>query len=53
MKLIKSTPINEVIKDADVIISFTQLKYHEEATVTAAIKNIGYGLPSCKYSWIP
>ena len=37
-EIIKSTPINEVIKDADVIISFTQLKYHEEATVTAALK---------------
>ena len=44
-EIIKSTPINEVIKDADVIISFTQLKYHEEATVTAAIKYIAMGYP--------
>lgn len=36
---------DKVIKEADVIISFTQLKYHEEATVTASIKNIAMGYP--------
>lgn len=43
--IIKSTPINNVIKNADVIISFTQLKQHEEATITASIKNIAMGWP--------
>lgn len=43
--IIKSTPINKVINEADVIISFTQLKHHEEATVTASIKNIAMGWP--------
>ncbi len=33
-------------KTPDVIISFTQLKQHEEATVTASIKNIAMG-------WLP
>ena len=44
-EIIKSTPINKIINEADVIISFTQLKQHEEATVTAAIKNIAMGWP--------
>lgn len=43
--IIKSTPINKIIEKADVIISFTQLKQHEEATVTASIKNIAMGWP--------
>ncbi len=49
-EIIKSTPINEVIKDADVIISFTQLKYHEEATV---IKNIAMGYPPASIHGYP
>ena len=48
-EIIKSTPI----KDADVIISFTQLKYHEEATVTAAIKNIAMGYPPASIHGYP
>nr|WP_317333088.1 DUF362 domain-containing protein [uncultured Romboutsia sp.] len=52
-EIIKSTPINEVINDADVIISFTQLKYHEEATVTAAIKNIAMGYPPASVHGYP
>ena len=52
-EIIKSTPINEVIKDADVIISFTQIKYHEEATVTAAIKNIAMGYPPASIHGYP
>lgn len=43
--IISSTPINKIIEDADVIISFTQLKQHEEATITASIKNIAMGWP--------
>lgn len=43
--IIKKTPINKVIEEADVIISFTQLKQHEEATITASIKNIAMGWP--------
>ncbi|GAA0103768.1 hypothetical protein UT300013_03900 [Paraclostridium sordellii] len=41
--IIKSTPINNIINEADVIISFIQLKMHEEATITASIKNIAMG----------
>ena len=51
--ILKSTPLNKVIEDADVIISFTQLKYHEEATVTAAIKNIAMGYPPASIHGYP
>ncbi len=52
-KIIKSTPINKVIDEADVIISFTQLKQHEEATVTASIKNIAMGWPPAEIHGYP
>ena len=52
-EIIKSTPINKVIDEADVIISFTQLKYHEEATVTASIKNIAMGYPPASIHGFP
>ena len=51
--ILKSTPVNKVVEDADVIISFTQLKYHEEATVTAAIKNIAMGYPPASIHGYP
>ena len=52
-QIIKSTPINKVVEEADVIISFTQLKYHEEATVTASIKNIAMGYPPASVHGFP
>ena len=52
-QIIKSTPINKIIDEADVIISFTQLKYHEEATVTASIKNIAMGYPPASIHGFP
>ena len=51
--IIKSTPINKIVEEADVIISFTQLKYHEEATVTASIKNICMGYPPASIHGFP
>ncbi len=51
--IIKSTPINKIVEEADVIISFTQLKYHEEATVTASIKNIAMGYPPASVHGFP
>ena len=51
--IIKSTPINKIVDEADVIISFTQLKYHEEATVTASIKNIAMGYPPASVHGFP
>lgn len=43
--IITSTNINKILNEMTVLISFTQLKYHEEATVSAAIKNIAMGWP--------
>lgn len=51
--IIKSTPINKIIDEADVIISFTQLKNHEEATITASIKNIAMGWPPAEVHGYP
>ncbi|MDO5010371.1 MAG: DUF362 domain-containing protein [Intestinibacter bartlettii] len=51
--ILKSTPLNKVVEDADVIISFTQLKYHEEATITASIKNICLGYPPASVHGFP
>ena len=51
--IIKSTPINKIIDKADVIISFTQLKNHEEATITASIKNIAMGWPPAEVHGYP
>lgn len=52
-RLIKSTPINKVINESDVIISFTQLKMHEEATITASLKNIAMGWPPAEIHGYP
>ncbi|MGL6106637.1 DUF362 domain-containing protein [Romboutsia sp.] len=52
-EIIKSTPINKVINEADVIISFTQLKQHEEATISASIKNVALGWPPAQIHGYP
>ncbi len=44
-KTIPTTKINKLIEEMDVLISFTQLKHHEEATMSAAIKNIMLSWP--------
>lgn len=43
--IVKSTNINKLLQEVTILISFTQLKYHEEATMSAAIKNIALGWP--------
>ncbi|MCT4507511.1 MAG: DUF362 domain-containing protein [Tepidibacter sp.] len=43
--IIPNTKINELIDEVDVLISFTQLKQHEEATMSASIKNIMLSWP--------
>ncbi len=40
-----ATNLNRIFEEMTLLISFTQLKYHEEATVSAAIKNIALGWP--------
>ncbi|SHH13075.1 DUF362 domain-containing protein [Tepidibacter thalassicus] len=43
--IIPNTKINKLIDEVDVLISFTQLKHHEEATMSAGIKNIALAWP--------
>lgn len=40
-----STKLNTVYEEHTVLVSFTQLKYHEEATISGAIKNIALSWP--------
>jgi len=51
--IIKQTQINKLIEDINVLISFTQLKQHEEATITASIKNIALGWPPAEIHGFP
>lgn len=43
--IVKNTKINRLIRDTDVLVSFTQLKFHEEATMSASIKNMALSWP--------
>ncbi len=43
--IVTSTDINKLLEEVTILISFTQLKQHEEATISAAIKNIALGWP--------
>ncbi len=43
--IVTATNLNKLFEEATVLISFTQLKQHEEATMSAAIKNIALGWP--------
>jgi uncharacterized protein (DUF362 family) len=43
--IVTSTNINTILQGVTILISFTQLKHHEEATMSAAIKNIALGWP--------
>ncbi|MEJ6952146.1 DUF362 domain-containing protein [Natronospora cellulosivora (SeqCode)] len=40
-----STKLHEIVEEIDILISFTQIKVHSEATVSLAIKNIAMGWP--------
>lgn len=52
-KLVKETKINSLINEATIIVSFTQLKAHEEATMSAAIKNIALSWPPAEVHGYP
>lgn len=47
------TKINKLLDEVDVLISFTQLKHHEEATISAGIKNIALGWPPAEIHGFP
>ncbi|WP_432665679.1 DUF362 domain-containing protein [Wukongibacter baidiensis] len=50
---IRQTKINNLINDIDVLVSFTQLKHHEEAAMSAGIKNIALGWPPAEIHGFP
>lgn len=52
-ELFGTTKINKVLSEMTVLISFTQLKQHEEATMSAAIKNIALGWPPTEIHGAP
>jgi uncharacterized protein (DUF362 family) len=52
-RTIPSTKINKLIEEMDVLISFTQLKHHEEATMSAGIKNIALSWPPAEIHGFP
>ena len=49
----KKIKVNEIMKEMTVFISFTQLKFHEEATMSAAIKNMALTWPSTEEQGAP
>lgn len=51
--VVKETKINELINEATIIVSFTQLKAHEEATMSAALKNIALSWPPAEIHGYP
>jgi uncharacterized protein (DUF362 family) len=51
--VIPLTKINKLLEELDVLISFAQLKQHEEATITATIKNIALGWPPAEVHGYP
>lgn len=51
--IIKETPIHQLIQETDVLISFTQLKFHEEATMSGALKNIALSWPPASVHGFP
>lgn len=50
---LNKTKINSIINEMDVMISFTMLKIHEEATMSAGIKNIALGWPPAEIHGFP
>ncbi len=52
-ELIKTTKINRLLEEMDVLISFAQLKQHEEATMTATLKNVAMGWPPAEIHGFP
>jgi uncharacterized protein (DUF362 family) len=51
--IIKSTNLNKLFEEMTFLISFTQLKHHEEATMSAAIKNIALSWPPAEEHGFP
>ncbi len=51
--VIKALKVNKILKEKTKLISFTQLKQHEEATMSASIKNVMMSIPSTEEHGTP
>lgn len=51
--ILSSTKINKLYTEMDCLISFSVLKIHEEATMSAGIKNIALGWPPAEIHGFP
>ncbi len=51
--IIHSLKVNKILNEKTKLISFTQLKQHEEATMSASIKNIMLSIPSTEEHGTP
>lgn len=51
--IVNKTKINRLIEETDVLVSFTQLKHHEEATMSASIKNMALSWPPAEVHGYP
>jgi len=51
--IIHSLKVNKILNEKTKLISFTQLKQHEEATMSASIKNIMLSVPSTEEHGTP
>jgi len=51
--LVPSTPLNRLAVEHDVLVSYTQLKHHREATMSAGIKNMALSWPPTAYHGTP
>lgn len=51
--LVPATPLNRLAVENDVLISYTQIKHHREATVSCGIKNIALSWPPTEFHGTP
>ncbi|AGB40360.1 hypothetical protein Halha_0358 [Halobacteroides halobius DSM 5150] len=51
--IIKKIKLNQLLTETDFMISYTQIKHHEEATVSLGIKNIALSWPPAEIHGFP
>ncbi|TDX43619.1 DUF362 domain-containing protein [Orenia marismortui] len=51
--IIKKIKLNKLLAETDFLISYTQIKHHEEATVSLGIKNIALAWPPAEIHGFP
>jgi uncharacterized protein (DUF362 family) len=51
--LVPETPLNQLAVEHDLLVSYTQLKHHREATISATLKNVALSWPPTEYHGAP